>query len=276
MSLDDAAILAALRGDSPVADAGTFAAARDAWLARQAAPRDRRVRAAVVGRVDILRDKAGVPHIYAAHTSDVYFGLGLAMAEDRLWQMDRLRRRALGRQAEILGAAYVAADAAHLTVGIDLICDREVHLIDPATKAIVAAFVAGINAGIAAMGADLPVEFQMLGYAPEPFTVRDVIATARGFWWSLNGRIDRIIAAEASRLLPEGLRTAYLTPEASENLVLPGATVADYAMPGSQAAGTDDATGSNNWAIAGKKAAGGLPVIAGDPHIERHLGSEFQ
>ncbi len=266
MPLDDAAILSALRGDSPVADAGTFAAARDAWLARQAAPRDRRVRAAVIGQVEILRDKAGVPHIYAAHTSDVYFGLGLAMAEDRLWQMDRLRRRALGRQAEILGAAYVAADAAHLTVGIDLISDREVHLIDPATKAIVTAFVAGINAGITAMGADLPVEFRMLGYAPEPFTVRDVIATARGFWWSLNGRIDRLIAAEASRLLPEGLRTAYLTPEASENLVLPGATVPDYAMPGSQAAGTDDATGSNNWAIDGKKAAGGRPVIAGDPH----------
>ena len=48
------------------------------------------------------------PDLFAAHTPDVYFGLGLAMAEDRLWQMDRLRRRALGQQAEILGVAYVA------------------------------------------------------------------------------------------------------------------------------------------------------------------------
>jgi penicillin G amidase len=125
------------------------------------------------------------------------------MAEDRLWQMDRLRRRALGRQAEILGAAYVPADLAHLTVGLDAISAREATLIDPATNALVAAFVAGINRGIETMGVDLPVEFRLLGYQPAPFTVRDVIAIARGIWWSLNGRIDRIIAAEAARLLPE-------------------------------------------------------------------------
>ncbi len=49
--------------------------------------------------IEVLRDRAGVPHVYADTTADVYFGLGYAMAEDRLWQMDRLRRRALGRQA---------------------------------------------------------------------------------------------------------------------------------------------------------------------------------
>ncbi len=266
--LDDAAILAVLRGDRAIADAGTteaaFAAARDAWLARQAAPRDRRLDAAVTGTVEILRDGAGVPHVFASHTADLYFGLGLTMAEDRLWQMDRLRRRALGRQAEVLGDSYVAADLAHLTVGIDLIADREAAAIDPATRAIVEAFVAGINRGIEAMGADLPVEFRILDYAPRPFAVRDVIATARGFWWSLNGRIDRIIAAEAARLLPEPLRAPYLTPEASENLVLPAA--ANDRGPGAAMAGTDDATGSNNWAIAGQRAAGGFPVLAGDPH----------
>ena len=58
----------------------------------------------VNGHVEILRDRAGVPHIFADATGSAYFGLGFAMAEDRLWQMDRLRRRALGRQAEILGA----------------------------------------------------------------------------------------------------------------------------------------------------------------------------
>ncbi len=271
--LDPSAILAGLRGERTVAEicaaAGAtpeeFAAARDAWLAEKAAPRDRAIHAAVAAKVEILRDRAGVPHVFGSHTADVYFGLGLAMAEDRLWQMDRLRRRALGRQAEILGPAYVAADIAHLTVGIDRISDREANLVDPATRAVIEAFVAGINRGIEAMGKDLPVEFLMLNYQPAPFTVRDVVAIARGFWWSLNGRIDRIMAADASRLLPQHLRTLYLTPEASENLVLPGATVADFAASG-LAAGTDDATGSNNWAISGKRAAGGFPVLAGDPH----------
>lgn len=257
--ISDISILSLLRGERTLADLGIgsfeFANARDAWLARRAAPVDTTIHAAVHGKVEILRDGAGVPHVFAAHTSDVYFGLGLAMAQDRLWQMDRLRRRAFGRQAEILGPDYLASDVAHLTVGIDEISDCEVGLTDPSTRAIVDAFVAGINCGIAAMGDALPVEFLILDYRPEPFTVRDVIGTARGFWWSLNGRIDRLIAAEASRLLPEHLRTAYLTPEASDNLVLPDAV-----------AGSDDATGSNNWAIAPHRSATGFPFLAGDPH----------
>jgi len=78
-------------------------AARDAWLRRHATPRDQRLTAALTAAVEIRRDRAGVPHIYATNTNDLYFGLGVATAQDRLWQMDRLRRRALGRQAEVLG-----------------------------------------------------------------------------------------------------------------------------------------------------------------------------
>ena len=160
----------------------------------------------VGGRVEILRDHSGVPHVYAASTPDLYFGLGMAMAQDRLWQMDRLRRRALGRQAEILGAAYIASDIAHLTVGIDEISNREAGALDEKTQQVVAALVAGINRQIELFGRDLPPEFRRLDYVPEPFAVRDVVAIARGIWWSLNGRIDRIVAAEAARMLPEAFR----------------------------------------------------------------------
>jgi penicillin amidase len=209
---------------------------------------------AVGGRVEILRDRSGIPHIYATATPDLYFGLGVAMAQDRLWQMDRLRRRALGRQAEILGPDYVASDIAHLTVGIDQIAAREAGALDEATHRMAAALVAGINRQIEQMAHDLPPEFRRLDYAPEPFTVRDVVAIARGIWWSLNGRIDRIVAAEAARMLPEAFRPLYLTPEASEHRVL------------QHAAGTDDATGSNNWAVHGSRTASGKPVLCGDPH----------
>ena len=209
---------------------------------------------AIHGRVEILRDRAGIPHIYASSTSDLYFGLGMAMAEDRLWQMDRLRRRALGRQAEILGPAHLASDIAHLTIGIDQIAAREAQAMDEATHRIVTALVAGINRRIELMGRELPPEFLRLDYAPEPFSVRDVVAIARGIWWSLNGRIDRIVAAEAARLLPEAFRGLYLTPEASESRVL------------QNAAGSDDATGSNNWALHGGRTASGKPVLCGDPH----------
>ncbi len=270
MPLDDATLLAALRRRQPLDDvcaaAGAtraeFVAARDALMRRLGAIGDARITGPVGKRVEILRDRAGIPHVFASATADLYFGLGVAMAQDRLWQMDRLRRRALGRQAEILGASYLAYDAAHLTVGIDEMAAREPALMDGATHAIVAAFAAGINRHIERLGKDLPIEFQVLDYAPAPFTVSDVVAIGRGIWWSLNGRIDRIAAAEAARFLPtEALRAAYLTPEASENLVLP----AGMAAP-PMGVGSDDATGSNNWAITGARSATGVPLIAGDPH----------
>jgi penicillin amidase len=271
MPPDDAALLAGLRDSQPMeavcraagVSPAEFETARDAWLARHAALGDRTLAGPVHGTVEILRDRAGVPHIYAASTTDLYFGLGFAMAQDRLWQMDRLRRRALGRQAEILGPAYAAADAAHLTVGLDEICPREAAAIDPATRVVVEAMVAGINRFIEKAGEDLPVEFRLLDYRPGPFSPRCVVAIARGFWWSLNGRIDRLSAAECARFFPAALRAHYLTPEASGNVILPG--------PGGNptapwACGTDDATGSNNWALAGSRTGTGQPIVCGDPH----------
>jgi penicillin amidase len=270
MSLDDRALLAALRDTRTTAEicrnAGVtlkeLEGARDAWLRRHAKLGDQRISASVTGGVELKRDRAGVPHIYASDTGDLFFSLGVAMAQDRLWQMDRLRRRALGRQAEILGPAYVASDVAHLTVGIDLIAERDAAAMDATTRATIERFVAGINRQIEQMGADLPVEFRVLDYAPAPFSVRDIVAIGRGIWWSLNGRIDRLAAAEAARLLPtDALRALYLTPEASENLVVPSACLS---RPGGQ--GTDDATGSNNWALNAGMTGTGYPVLCGDPH----------
>src|SRR5688572_18757488 len=149
----------------------------------------------VRGPVEILRDRAGVPHVFASSTADLYFGLGFAVAQDRLWQMDRLRRRALGRQAEILGADHVKSDLTHLTVGIDLLAERDAARLFGPTREIVEAYVAGINHYIAEHQSDLPPEFGLLGYVPEPFSVRDVVAILRGMWWSLNGRLEQIVAA---------------------------------------------------------------------------------
>jgi penicillin amidase len=199
--------------------------------------------------VEIIRDSTGIPHVFAQSSTDLHFGLGFAMAEDRLWQMDRLRRRALGRQAEILGPSTLAADIVHRTIGLPAIAAAEAEAIDPVTAPLIDAFVAGINHAIATK--PLPPEFAILDYQPESFTRACVIAIARGLWWSLSGRIDRLAAAEAARFLPEHLRDDYLTPEASESRIMP--------------AGTDDATGSNNWALC-PALTGGAAILAGDPH----------
>src|SRR5688572_10351534 len=150
----------------------------------------------VRGPVEILRDRAGVPHVFASSTADLYFGLGFAVAQDRQWQMDRLRRRALGRQAEILGADHVKSDLTHLTVGIDFLAEADAARLTGPTREIAESYVAGVNNYIAQHRQDRPPEFTLLGYEPEPFTVRDVIAILRGIWWSLNGRLEQIVAAE--------------------------------------------------------------------------------
>jgi penicillin G amidase len=250
-TIDEATILANLRRRAPATNA--------------------RLNATVGGTVEILRDRAGVPHIYASTTPDVYFGLGFAMAEDRLWQMDRLRRRALGRQAEIFGQAYVASDLQHRAVGIPEIASREVELTDDATRRILDSFVAGINRQIEACGRDLPVEFQLLDYAPEPFSVSDTIAILRAEWWSLNGRLYTLAIAEAARLLPADLRSAYLQPEAPEFRILPDGSPyppADAALDRLHDGlfGTSDGSGSNNWALSSARTTSGHAVLCGDPH----------
>jgi penicillin amidase len=137
---------------------------------------------------------------------------------------------------------------------------REPALMDGDSWQVVSALAAGINHQIAAFGDTLPIEFELLEYRPEPFTVGCIVAIARGLWWSLNGRIDRIAAAEASRLMPTPeLRELYLTPEASEHTVLGSITPGRFA-------GTDDATGSNNWALTAERTGTGHAVMAGDPH----------
>jgi penicillin amidase len=223
--------------------------------------------ASVGAAVEIIRDGAGVPHIYAQSTPDVYFGLGFAMAQDRLWQMDRLRRRALGRQAEILGPDYVQSDLLHRAVGISQTAEREVERTDPATRHILDRFVAGINRYIETSERDLPIEFSLLEYVPQPFTVRDSIAILRGEWWSLNGRLHTLAIGEAARLLPERLRAAYLAPEAAEHRILPpGAVSPTLESPNDGAMGMSDGSGSNNWALAGSRTASGQALLCSDPH----------
>lgn len=269
MQIDDQTMLGALRGAITVEEIcssfklspAEFVADRDAFLRGRAAVGDRSVTASVDGVVEIKRDDAGVPHIYASRTDDLFFGLGFAMAEDRLWQMDRLRRRALGRQAEILGPSFVASDSAYLTVGVDRIAEADAAAMDGATRAIVTAFSAGINRCVETTR--LPIEFEILEYTPKAFSVRDIVAIGRGIWWSLNGRIDRIAAAECARFLPaETLRSLYLTPEASENVVLPWLSPCTAQQP----TGTDDVTGSNNWALAPRRTGTGYPILCSDPH----------
>jgi len=150
--------------------------------------------------VEILRDRWGINHIYAASEHDLFFAQGYAAARDRLFQFEMWRRQATGTVAEILGPKALARDTGtrlHLFRG-DL--DAELNWYHPRGKAIVTAFVAGINASIdeaLKTPGDLPIEFRMLGIRPQHWTPAVVISRHNGLLGNLNQEINMARAVRA-------------------------------------------------------------------------------
>jgi len=120
--------------------------------------------------VEIIRDAWGVPHIYAKTKEDLFFAQGFVVAQDRLWQLDVCRRKAMGELAEVLGPDAVECDrlARLLRFRGDWQAEWLIYSID--TKPIVDSFVSGINAYIASIGENLPVEFKLTGTRPGRWT----------------------------------------------------------------------------------------------------------
>lgn len=270
--LDDERLLAAMRGEAAptvICQAAGISpeeltAAVRADLQRRLPPADLRLRGGVSGRVEIERDRCGIPHISAATTPDLCYGLGLAMGQDRLWQMDLFRRRGQGRLAEVLGAASLGSDRALRTLQSAALARADAELLEAPTRAALTGFVAGVNHAAEASAGRLPVEFDLLGYEPAAWTVADILTAARGFWWSLNGRLASLVVGEAAqRFLPAGpLRDAFLTPDYADETIVPGA-----GRPAADGAGADAGlTGSNNWAVGGERTASGAGLLASDPH----------
>src|SRR4051794_5295940 len=172
-------------------------AARDALLAAKLPPTNVALGAAVERPVRIVRDGSGTPHVYAETARDLFVGYGFALAQDRLWQIDYYRRRALGRLAEVLGADAVASDRRNRLLGFGRIADQELGGLSAEAADALDGFAAGINAWSDQVGERLPIEFEILGYAPEPWTPRDSIALMRAFFWQLTGRLDNLAAGEA-------------------------------------------------------------------------------
>ena len=132
--------------------------------------------ATVAAAVEIVRDQNGIPHIFADNDTDLFLGLGVAMAQDRLWHLDYLRRKATGRLAEILGAEAVPQDVLVRTVGLNRIAAEEVRRLPAETIRLLDAFAQGINLVMAASRDQLPIEFALLDYQPEPWRPVDSVA----------------------------------------------------------------------------------------------------
>jgi penicillin amidase len=220
--------------------------------------------------VQIRRDTWGISHIRATSEADLFFGLGYAMAQDRLWQLDFQRRLVRGELAAVLGQRLLASDREMRILGLGEIADRAWATASDDVRAVLQALAAGIDRWTEQIGARLPVEFEVLGYAPRRWDPADSIAIWKHRNWYNSGRPDLIVLAELARqVLPAELADAFSGVElADETIVNPSEHHShdpDLAPPDGHGAGALD-EGSNNWVVGGARTTTDAPVLCSDPH----------
>jgi penicillin G amidase len=257
----------------------------DAWWRAEAAARvppttgTRRLANGV--EAEIRRDAWGVPHVFAATDEHLFFAFGYAMAQDRLFQLDYLRRKGSGTLAEVLGPEGLPLDTIARTVGFRRIARGQWERLPEETRALLTAFTRGINALLDESRERLPIEFDLLDYEPLPWSPVDSLAIAVELRYYLTVRFPVIVVPElAKRTLGEGsLYEAFLQGEADDECILPSGahkTAGNGLDPvGRQMNGPvgwpvgdpHEGQGSNNWVVGGRRTRSGKPLVASDPHI---------
>lgn len=152
------------------------------------------------GAVTLERDQWGVPHIRAGSLEDLVEAQGYAMAQDRLWQMDLLRRVARGQLSEILGPATVDVDKEFRVLNFGRAARRDYEQMGPEDRKILDAYARGVNQFIDQHGSRLPMEFTLLRYQPTPWNPTDTLVIAGYMYRTLadtrRSELDRAIIKE--------------------------------------------------------------------------------
>lgn len=228
--------------------------------------------------VEVLRDRHGIPHLYAASLEDAHFALGFVHAQDRLWQMEMSRRIGSGRLAEILGPAALEADRFMRTLGLRRVAQANLRNYDAETRALLDAYASGVNAFLERRPV-LPPEFWLLDVTPEPWSAIDSIVWTKVMAWDLGGnwrsellrmRLSRTLALERiQELLPPYPGDA--PPKIADLGALYSGLEKKPALPQvfSKESGSDPdfLGGSNSWVVSGSRSASGKPLLAADPHL---------
>ena len=137
--------------------------------------------------VQIVRDRHGVPHIYAGSVDDAQFALGFVHAQDRLWQMEMNRRIGGARLSEVLGPAALDADKFLRTLGVHRVAEATLKALSTEARGQLDAYAAGVNAFLAQRSGPLPPEFLLTGVKPEPWQDADSVAWIKMMAWDLGG-----------------------------------------------------------------------------------------
>ena len=240
------------------------------------------VPAKVKAPVEIYFDDYGVAHILADNEIDLMYGQGYVQAMERLFQMDLLRRSIGGRLAEILGPDLVESDRFHRTIGFRRAAEKSYEALTGETKELLQAYADGVNDYIEQNQKNLPPEFILFDYTPEPWGPVDSVSISKLVAWFLGGNMDTelLLAAlvdevgmeKAAELFPsypeEGLTimepaSAVLSSKSALDLIaLSGGGNFPQGLPG---------VGSNNWVVSGSRTASGGAMLASDMHLQLDL-----
>ncbi|MGA3260609.1 MAG: penicillin acylase family protein [Bryobacteraceae bacterium] len=208
------------------------------------------IEARVAAPVVVRFDAHSVPHIEASSLEDALFVQGYVTAQDRLWQMDALRRLAAGDLSEVVGVAAVESDRESRRLRMRRIAERAYVDMPAPDRAAMAAYARGVNAFVNGHLDNLPLEFRLLGYQPRPWSVVDSL----------------LICLHMFRDLSTSWRDDLLK---RDMLAHGDAHKVDFLFP-ARGSGSPP-PGSNAWALSGAHTASGKPLLANDMHLEYGL-----
>ena len=254
----------------------------------------------------VVYDDRAVPHIFATRVSDAYRALGFVVARDRLFQLELATRAGAGTLTELVGERALETDRATRASGMPASAIERASRIDSTSPSyrLAAAYVAGVNAYIATLTPrEYPLEYKLLGRSPRPMAVVDMIhllnrmgatlATSNDELTNLEARA-RVGRAAADALFPShapivepiqpnGQHAARFdtpvipppgSPDSSAQALLRVAPQKAFAsMVAFAPSRSEDAIGSNNWAVSPSRTAAHHALLAGDPHLELTLPS---
>jgi penicillin amidase len=280
------------------------AAAYAYLMARSALPKlDGRLQVkGLSGAVKVTRDSHGVPAIEAATLEDLFLAQGYVTAQDRLWQMDVMRRFGAGELSEILGEGTLEIDREHRILGLRAAARKSLQMASPRDRSYFDAYARGVNAFIETRGSRLPIEFHILNYRPKPWQAEDSIVIANQMVKDLNYfTFGDMLAREKilAKLGPELTADLYVNrswhdrpptvmredltnqenqgdsdDEDEDDDEGPDNSVTQLKSTGTEIwaqRAPEAVKGSNDWVVSGAHTVTGKPLLSDDMHLGHQM-----
>jgi penicillin amidase len=251
------------------------------YTARKALPDYNRdiVLSGLTSEVKVSRDSFAVPHVIADNEHDVYRATGYLMAQDRLWQMDLLRRLTTGRLSEIFGKDLITADQLFRSLRFTEKSRMVIDSCDAEVVACLQAFADGVNQYITDNSKKLPPEFTILGYKPEPWEPYQSANLIGYMAWGLTmpwqtevimyKAGDVVSEAHVRELIPDKeMQKLYIHSDSMMPSKADFVSELDHIDKVIKDLGLEVLQASNNWVVSGKKSKTGKPILANDMHLD--------